>query len=80
MVVTGPEAKFDQGARVGDRLVLPAIIGLEAAQGVFGGGIPLPCGLAIQVVLANEGFLDLVSAFAIDLLLAFYFLGVLSFA
>jgi hypothetical protein len=80
VIVAGPEAEFDQRARVGDSLVLPAIVGLESPQGVFRGGIPFSGRLAAEVVLTNERFLDLVSAVGINLLLPFYLFRALSLA
>ncbi len=76
----GPEAKLDERARVGDSLVLPAVVGLEAAESVFGGGIPLSGGRTAQVVLADQSFLYLMRAFGIDLLLTTDFLRSLAFA
>lgn len=71
-VVAGAKAKLDQGTRVRDGLILPAVVGLEAAESVFRSRIPLPGWLAGHVVLANESFLDLMGAFRINLLLALH--------
>ena len=67
--MAGTQAQFDQGARVGNGLVLPAIVGLVAAQGFFGRGVPLAARRTTQVVLLDQRLLDLEGAVAVDFLL-----------
>ena len=61
-----PQAEVDQGAGVRDGLVLPSVIRLVAAHGGLGCVVPFSRGLAIQVMLANERFLNLLRAPGVD--------------
>ena len=58
------ETKFDQGARVGDDLGLPSVIGLIFGQGVAGLIVPGAAGLAVQIMFANQSGLNFTGAFA----------------
>ena len=78
MVVIRSKSELDECPRIGHRLILPAIIGLEAAQSVFRWRIPLSRSLSVQIMPLNQSLLDLMSAFRIDLLLPANFLGVFS--
>lgn len=64
------QTELDQGARIGNRLRLPTIGGLKFLHGGLGRCVPIPGRLPTQVVLANQGFLDLPRALGIDFLLA----------
>ena len=70
MIVARPESEFDEGARVGNRFILPAIVALEFSQRVFGGRVPFSGRLAAQVMLLDQRFLDLLGALGINLLLS----------
>jgi len=70
MVMARTEAEADQRARVGHRLRLPAVISLIAAHGIFAGLIPGSRGASSQIVFADQGFLNGLSAFGINFLLA----------
>jgi hypothetical protein len=70
MIVARPQPKGDQRARIGNRLRLPAVIGLIAPHGLFTGLIPGSGCFAAQVVLADQRFLDLVSPLGINFLLS----------
>ena len=65
-----PESEFDQRAGIGDDLVLPALVGLELAHGRLGSAVPDTSGLAVEVVLADQRFLDLAGTVAGNFLLA----------
>lgn len=58
----GAEAELDQGAGIGRELGLPAMIGLEFLHGGFSGRVPLTGGWTGQIVLANQGVLNLFGA------------------
>jgi len=64
-----PETEGNQGARVGNRFVLPPMVRLVAPKRLFGGGVPFAAGLATQVVLPHQGLLNLPGSFRVDLLL-----------
>lgn len=70
MIVVRPQPQADQGARIGHRLRLPAVIGLISPHRLFAGLIPFTGGFAGQVVLANQRFLDRLRPLPIDLLLS----------
>ena len=69
MVVARAQTQFDQGAGVGDGLILPSVIGLELPQGGFGRGVPFVRGLAFQITLLDQSLLNLMSSLAVNLLL-----------
>ncbi len=64
------EAEFDERARIGNDLVLPAIVFLIFRQCVFRRLIPLPTGLTGKIVSAYQRFLNLPGAGAVRRLLA----------
>src|SRR5208283_1470563 len=68
--VVGAEAEFLDGARVGEELGLPAVVGLVFLYGGLGGRVPLAVGIAAKVVLADESLLNLRHAVRVDGLLA----------
>ena len=67
--VIGSEPQTDQSTRIGNALVLPALVSLIATHSLLGGVIPFARGLAGHVVLANQRGLDLPSAPAVNGLL-----------
>lgn len=67
--MVGPEAQFDQRARVGNLLRLPAIVGLELLHGRLAARVPRAGGLAIEVVRLDQRRLDLTGPRWVDLLL-----------
>ena len=69
MIFARTQSQLDQSARVGNGLVLPAVVRLELAQRVFGGRVPFSGRLAAQVMLLDERFLNLLGALGINLLL-----------
>ncbi len=68
--VVGAEAELFEGARIGHQLGLPPLVGLELLHGGDGFGIPVAVGLAGEIVLANEGLLNLDDAGGLNGLLA----------
>ena len=64
------KSQFDQGAGIGNDFALPALSGLEAAHCCCGSVVPNAIGLTVEVVLADQGFLDLARSVSRDLLLA----------
>jgi hypothetical protein len=70
MVVARAEPQADQRTRIGHRFLLPAVIRLIAAHGLFAGLVPGSGRFATQVMFANERFLNLLRPLRIDLLLA----------
>jgi hypothetical protein len=64
------QTQLDQGAGIRNCLVLPAVVGLVAAQRIFGRRVPFAARLATQVVLLNQRLLDLYGAITVDLLLS----------
>jgi len=70
VIMAWPQTQADQCARIGDRLRLPAVIGLIVAHGVFAGLVPGSGRLAAQVMFANQRFLNLLRPLRINLLLA----------
>lgn len=69
MIIARAQAKFDQSARVGRRLVLPSLIGLVALHRPLSRTIPGPGRFAAQVMFADQRFLYLARAIGIDHLL-----------
>src|SRR5262245_26813481 len=72
--LVGTKAQLDEGARIRDYYALPAIVGLEAFHRFLAGGVPLAGGLAVEVILADQRFLDLARAVGVNLLLAAFLL------
>ena len=72
MVLARAQTQLDQRARVGHRLTLPAVVGLVTAHGLFAGLVPRSRGFSLQVVFANQRFLNGLGSLGIDLLLAAY--------
>jgi hypothetical protein len=70
MVLAGTQAQLDESAGIGDALTLPAVIGLVAAHGFFARLVPCAGGFAGQIMRADQGFLNGLSAFGVDFLLA----------
>ncbi len=70
VIVARSQPEFDQGARVGHGLRLPAVVGLIAAQGILCGLGPFAGSLAAEIVLANQRFLNGLRAIGVDFLLA----------
>lgn len=68
--VIGAEAEVFEGARIRHQLGLPAVIGLVLLHCIDGGGIPVAIRIGGQVVLANEGLLNLGDAIRLNGLLA----------
>ena len=68
--VTRSKSELDQRAGVGNYFVLPTLVGLELAHGRLGSVVPDACRLAVEVVLADQCFLDLAGTVAGNLLLS----------
>lgn len=68
-IVIRPQSQFDERPRIGNRLRLPAILALQATQGLLGRVVPHARGRALQVALADQRFLDFPGALRIDILL-----------
>jgi len=77
--MVGAESEFNERPGIGHSFVLPAIGSLEPAQSVFGRRVPFSRSHSPHVVLTNQGFLDLMGALSVDLLLTANFLGALAF-
>jgi hypothetical protein len=69
MVFAGSQPEFDESAGVGNRLALPAMIGLVAAHRLFAGLGPRARGLSAHVVFADECFLNRLRSLGVDFLL-----------
>ncbi len=69
MILARAQAQANQRARIGNGLALPSVIGLVTPHRFFAGLVPCPGGLAAQIVLPDQGFLNGLRAFGIDLLL-----------
>ena len=65
-----PQTQLDQCSGIRQRLRLPPVSLLVARQSIFRGLVPTAGRFARQVVLANQGLLNLRSAGRIDALLA----------
>src|SRR6202035_5942441 len=70
MVLAWPETQLDQSARIGNRLALPAVVRLVAAQCFFASLVPGAGSFPVQIVFANEGFLNGLGSFGVYFLLA----------
>src|SRR5437773_817980 len=64
------QAQLDDGARVGQFLCLPAILGLITNHRGLGAGVPNSVGLALEILFADQCCLDLAHADRINYLLA----------
>jgi hypothetical protein len=69
MVVAWAQAQFDEGAGIGDGLVLPSVVSLEFPQGIFCDRIPRAARRTSQIMLSNQSLLDLPGALGINFLL-----------
>src|ERR1700693_3584779 len=69
MVLAWPETQLDQSARIAHRLSLPAVVGLVAAHGFFTSLVPGAGSFPVQIVFANEGFLNGLGSFGVYFLL-----------
>lgn len=69
MVWAGPEAELDQGARIGDGLGLPSLVGLVTLHGSLGGAVPFSRRFSLEIVLADQGLLNFTSTLGIHHLL-----------
>jgi hypothetical protein len=69
VIFARPQAKADQGARIGNRFALPAMIRLVLAHGIFAGLVPCAGGLSAHVVFADQGLLNRLCPLGINLLL-----------
>jgi len=70
VLLIGAEAEFDESARIRRSLRLPAIIGLVFLHGFLRGIVPDPGGLAVEIMLADKGLLNLSRPLGIDFPLA----------
>src|SRR6202021_2414240 len=70
MVLAWPETQVDQSARSGNRLALPALVGVVAAHGFFASRVPGAGSFPVQIVFANEGFLNGLGSCGVYFLLA----------
>ena len=71
--IVGTKAQLFESAGIRSELGLPTLIGLKLLHGGNGGAIPIAGGIAGEVVLADEGLLNLDRAGGIDTLLAMEF-------
>lgn len=67
MIVARSESQLDQRSRIRNGLVLPAIVLLKTPHGVLAGLIPFARGFSAQVMLPNQGLLNLLRPNGIDL-------------
>ncbi len=65
-LVIRSQAELNQRSRVRSELGLPAVVSLIFDQRVFRGFVPSAAGLASEVMLLNQGALDLAGAVLID--------------
>jgi len=65
-VLGRPKTELDDGARVGDKLRLPAVIALEFLHGGFGSSVPMTRGLAREVTGFDQRGLDLGGSGIVD--------------
>src|SRR3954467_12474431 len=65
------QSQLDQRAGVRNDFRLPTVVALQLGQRSFGSGVHVAGGLSVQVVLADESFLNLTGALVVDRLLAF---------
>ena len=70
MILARTKSETDQRARIRDLLALPSVIGLVLAHGIFAGLVPGSGGLALQIVLPDQSFLDRLRALGVNLLLS----------
>jgi len=70
VIFAGPKAKADQGARIGNRFALPAMIRLVLPHGIFAGLVPCAAGLPAHVMFADQGLLNCLGPLGINLLLS----------
>lgn len=77
VAVVRTQAELNQCARVGQNLGLPALLCLEAAHRFLRAVIPNAIGVAREVVLADQGFLDLAGPVRRNRLLTFRLPGLL---
>jgi len=68
--MAGTESEFDQRSRIGNDSALPALVSLELAHGRLGSVVPDARWLSVEVVLADQSFLNLTRTIAGNLLLA----------
>lgn len=66
VVGVGTKTKFDDGARVWDKLCLPTIVCLKLLHGRFGAAIPMSSRITGQISGMNERRLDLGGAIVVD--------------
>ena len=64
--VVRTQTELDQGPRIWSELGLPAVVGLELGQRIFGVLVPNARRLAAKVMLLNQRALDLAGALLID--------------
>ena len=76
-VLSGSEAKLDDGAGVGNQFGLPAIVGLELLHGGFGLGVPVAGGFAGEVAGFDQRGLNLGGAGVVDSTLSCGFVAAL---
>jgi len=69
VILARPKAEADQRARIRNSFALPAVIRLELAHGIFASLVPGSGGLAFQIVLADQSFLNRLCPLGVDLLL-----------
>ena len=65
-----PEAEFDQGTGIGGRLCLPAAVFLITLHRSLRRTVPTAGRLTVEVVLTDQGLLNLAGARGIDIELA----------
>jgi len=69
MLVVRAKPQLDQGARIGRCLRLPTMVGLVLLHGLLRSIVPLSGRLPIEIMFANQSFLDGAGALWIDVLL-----------
>jgi hypothetical protein len=70
MIVVRTQSQLNQGARIGNFFGLPAVVALISAHGIFAGLVPNSCSFAVQVMFADQRFLNRRRPARVDLLLA----------
>ncbi len=69
VVVIGTQPELDQGACIGNCLALPSIVRLVFLKSLLGSIVPFPGRIAVEVMLTDQRFLNLLCPLGIDLLL-----------
>ena len=70
MIFARSQSQFDESPRIRHRFALPSLVGLVTAHCLFARLVPHPGSFPVQVVLADQRFLDGLRSFGINFQLA----------